>query len=93
MLNFRYIFFVGKHVANITLPTISPSDETSMGFDEEMLVVAPLFGHVRSYILKALIHVENDLQKIMALSIRRKITCERIIEMLVLVFWLSGHLL
>lgn len=80
MLNFCYKLFVGKHGTNIAIPIISPIDETSLGFDEEILDVSPLSGPVRSNILKSLIHEEKALQEVMATYTTRKNVCEGIIK-------------
>lgn len=81
ILKFSYKLYIGKHVADIVLPTFV--DDANLSIYEEMVNVDPLLGHVRSHILKSLIHMENDLLEIIATSPTRKTACEGIIKMLI----------
>lgn len=52
MLSLSHKLFVGKYVADIVVPIISPVDEIDMVFDKEMLYFSLTSGPMRSNILK-----------------------------------------
>lgn len=82
VLNSNYKLFVGKHVHDISLPNVPVIGESGLVGDKDMPTMEPMFGLVKSHILKELIHDAKALQKFIIISTIRKGFCECLIKML-----------
>lgn len=74
--------FVGKHVIDIVLSNILSIDESNLVVDENMIDVPPMFGPVKSYLLKVLMQEAKALQEIIVTSTVIKSVFEGLTQML-----------
>lgn len=77
LLNFSYMWFVGKHVPNIVLPNIPNFDESDLNTGENVLDVPPMSGPIRSHLLKFIMQESKAWQEIVDTSTTIKGVVER----------------
>lgn len=81
-MNFIYKLFTKKHVLIIVLPNIPYCDEYDPAGGENVLDVPPIYGNVRSHLLKVLIQEYKVIQEIVATSTTRNGMVKGLIQML-----------